>query len=243
MREVPAIGVDGCRAGWVAATLVGERAGAHIEFCTFADIGALADWRDAHAPGAIVGIDVPIGLTDDGVFRRCDTEARERLGKARRSVLPPPARYLLAATNYKHARQLVEQRRRAAPGTPGVSAQAAGLLSKIAEVDRFVQGGNEVESWLVEVHPEVSFLSWTDGTRLAGKRSPAGALQRLRCARAGFAGVEEGLLTLDPRGLCLDDALDACAALWSAQRFSGGEAQVLGGHQRDSQGVLMRMAV
>lgn len=99
----------------------------------------------------------------------------------------------------------------------------------------------DVEDWLVEVHPEVSFLSW-NGDRLPGKKSPAGALRRLHLARERLPDLEDGLLALDSSRVGLDDALDACAALWSAVRHLNGKAKTLGGG-RDSHGVVMRMVV
>jgi predicted RNase H-like nuclease len=231
------MGLDGCRGGWVAAKLVGER----IEFDTFPDVSAMAEWRREHAPPAIVAIDVPIGLTDDGGPRSCDSMARARLGPASGSVFAPPARYLLAATDYKHVQRLVKERQLQDGDVPGLSAQAAGLISKIAEVDEFVRSTSDVEDWLVEVHPEISFLAW-NGQPLAGKKSPAGALQRLRLPRGHFAGVEDGLLALESSRVGLDDALDACAALWSAVRQVNGEAETLGG-DRDANGLIMRMVV
>lgn len=237
MSEVRAMGLDGCRGGWVAATLVRER----VEFETFADVGAMAAWRREHAPAAIVAIDVPIGLRDDGGPRACDTEARKRLGAASGSVFSPPGRYLLEAVDYKHVRRLVRARQLADGAIPGLSAQAAGLLKKIVEVDRFVQSTSGVDEWLVEVHPEVSFVAWNGGF-LPGKKSPAGALRRLRLAREHFAGLEDGLLGLGSSRVGLDDALDACAALWSAARHGDGGAEALG-EERDSHGLLMRMVV
>lgn len=240
--EIRAVGLDGCRGGWVAAKLVAETNGDHVEFDVFPNIVAMADWRQTHAPGAAVAIDVPMGLTDMGGFRSCDAAARKRLGATRGSVFAPPARYLLGATNYKQVQALVKERQLADAGVPGVSAQAAGLITKIAEVDTFARHERGVEEWLFEVHPEMSFLAW-QGQALAGKKSPAGALQRLHLARAHFDGVEEGLLALASARVALDDALDACAALWSAVRRSRCEAEILGGEERDSHGLIMRMIV
>jgi predicted RNase H-like nuclease len=178
MPEVRAMGLDGCRGGWIAAAL---GAGDRVSFQMFPDVGALAAWRREHAPGAMVAIDVPIGLTDKGGPRDCDTEARAMLGAGAGSVFSPPARYLLEAMDYTHGQQLVKARRREDGEVPGLSAQAAGPITKIAEVDEFVRATPDAESWLVEVHPEVPFSAWS-GKGLPGKKSPAGALTRLRIA-------------------------------------------------------------
>ena len=71
-------GVDGCRAGWLCLSLpVGEGPQAQQDVIArlLPDAQALAEGAEA----AITTIDIPIGLVD-GRPRRCDQEARRRLG-------------------------------------------------------------------------------------------------------------------------------------------------------------------
>src|SRR6266446_8004885 len=98
-------GVDGCRAGWVAASDRGARL-----YPTFAEIVAQRF--------ELVLIDVPIGLLRSGP-RRCDLQARNLLGARRSSVFPAPGRRLLRARRY--GRQC--------------SIQLWNILHKIREVD------------------------------------------------------------------------------------------------------------
>src|SRR5207245_7908716 len=99
------LGVDGCRAGWVAASDRGARV-----YPTFAEI--VAQRFD------LMLIDVPIGLLQAGP-RHCDLQARNLLGARRRSVFPAPGRRLLRARRY--GRQC--------------SIQLWNILNKIREVD------------------------------------------------------------------------------------------------------------
>ena len=240
--SVVAVGADGCRAGWIAAVLTGTGVHEHLRFRLFATISDLAAWRAAQAPGAAVGLDVPMGLTATGERRPCDVAARKELGSLAGSVFAPPGRYLLGALGYAEVRALVEELRSTSPDAPGVSAQSAGIISKIAEVDAFLLAQPAAQDWLIEVHPELSFGRWA-GSALGGKRSPAGAIQRLRLVRDRFTGIEDALAELSSTGsrIGFDDALDACAALWSALRWPD-DAVVLGG-ERDDRGLLMRMVV
>lgn len=239
---VHAVGADGCRGGWIAALLAGRGAGETLSFHLFADISELAEWRTAEAPNAVVALDVPMGLMPSGGLRPCDVAARKILGPLASSVFPPPARYLLAATSYEEVRALVRERQRESPGAPGLSAQSAAISPKIAEVDDFLRQHAGAQEWLIEVHPELSFRYWA-GMPLFSKRSPAGAIERLRLVRGRFPGVEEALSALPHTGSTVgfDDALDACSALWSALRWQKG-ADVLGG-ELDSCGLAMRMVV
>jgi len=99
------VGVDGCRAGWIASCRGQERV-----FATFREV--LSSHR-----GATLAVDVPIGLADGD--RACDKAARARLGPRRASVFPPPSRAQLAATRR--------------PSNMG--AQAWNLVPRIREVD------------------------------------------------------------------------------------------------------------
>jgi predicted RNase H-like nuclease len=93
MRAVLA-GVDGCRAGWVAALEDGGRTDL-IRLRTLAEL-----------PSCTAVIDIPIGLPAAGA-RSCDVEARRLLGRPRASsVFPAPTRSLLAAATPRCSRQL-----------------------------------------------------------------------------------------------------------------------------------------
>jgi predicted RNase H-like nuclease len=91
---------------------------------------------------------------------------------------------------------------------------------------------------VVEVHPELSFrLGLGDVTDRKG--TARGTVQRLRALRE-VMDVEEALADA-PVGVPVVDALDACAAAWSAQRLADGTAQCLGDGTADRRGRPMRI--
>jgi predicted RNase H-like nuclease len=235
-----AIGVDGARAGWVGACLY---EGGRTELRLFADVWELAAFRGR----AAVAIDVPIGLLETVAFRRCDVEARRRLGGRASCVFAPPARYMLAAAgDYAAIRRLVDERRRAEPAAKSLSAQAAGIAPKVAEVDAFVRARPASEGWLWECHPELCFAALAGGDALAApKRSADGRARRLALVRERFPDAPERLAAAPWRApdATTADALDAYAALTTALRCARGEQHELGGGERDDDGVLMRIAV
>jgi predicted RNase H-like nuclease len=237
---VVAIGVDGARAGWVGACLY---AGGRTELRLFADVWELHAFRG----GAAVAMDVPIGVLETVGFRPCDVEARKRLGARASCVFAPPARYMLpAAGDYAAIRRLVDQRRRAEPAAKSLSAQAAGIAPKVAEVDAFVRAHPEAEAWLWECHPELCFAALDGGGALAApKRSAEGRARRLALVRERFPEAPQRLATAPWRASAATttDALDAYAALTTALRCARGEHDELGGDERDDAGVLMRVAV
>ena len=211
----------------------------------FADMGELAAWRAGQPGGAEapVAIDIPIGLPEEIGLRDCDSEARALLGSRRSSVFSPPGRFLLEALSsqplYPRVQQLVAER-----GGLGLSRQAAGLLPKIDDVDRFLRADRSRAAWLFEVHPELCFREMNDGVVPPPKGTAAGLLQRLALVRRRFPDaatqIEQGEAA-SRAGLA--DLLDACAALWTALRRREGHARSFGAGADPLTGVPMRMTV
>lgn len=146
-----AVGVDGCRGGWVAATGDGEvRVHASFEDLLRAE------------PDAFLAVDVPIGLRSGGATgdRLCDKEARRRLGARRGSVFPPPLRHRLGA----------------AERPPEMSVQSFRILPRIAEVDARMTPA--LQARVVEAHPELAFSLLAGAPLRHPKRKPEGAQER-----------------------------------------------------------------
>lgn len=206
-----AVGVDGCPAGWAVAT---DDGALHV-VTSLADVLALA-------PG-VVGIDMPIGLTEAGP-RACDALARRAIGPRRASVFPTPVRAALAAQTHAEASAL----HRAADGR-GLSAQAFGILPRIRDVDAFLRAQPDAAARVVEVHPEVSFAAMNGSAGLAhAKKTAEGRAERLALLAPAFGAAPETAGRGVPRSaLALDDVLDAFAALWSARRVASGTAHRL----------------
>lgn len=242
------VGLDGCRAGWIAALAIGHSdriAATRLQL--FDDIDQFVQWREAGSTRATVAIDVPIGLPTAVGARLCDQEARSRLGKRWMCVFAPPDRELFGL-DFEAARQVVYQRRAAAPGETFhvLSRQSVQITPKIAEVDRALREHPARQEWLIEVHPEVSFRELAGGD-LPPKKKAAGRACRLSLLRDVFADVDQRLETARwlRREVAHDDMLDGYVALWSALRFSRGRDDhlVLGDGQRDAHGLPMQMIV
>lgn len=235
---ISAVGVDGAPGGWAVACLLADGT-TRLRLC--ADLDEIAGLREA----APVAIDMPIGLPDSVGLRACDRAARRMLGARAACVFAPPGRYLLpAAGDYPAIRALVTQRRLAEPATRGLSAQAAGITRKIAELDRFVRAEPASEQWLFECHPELSF-QLLHGEPLAPKRSALGREQRSRLVVAEFPDAAERLTAASwpRRQVESTDLLDAYAALSTARRIADGCHRTLGDGARDAEGVPMRIVL
>lgn len=210
-REPLVVGVDGCRAGWVAVA----RAQDGLEYrlhTTFAEL--LQAWP----PSARVFVDVPIGLPSRACpSRRCDTEARQRLGTGRASsVFSPPCREAAHAADLKQAREInMRELGRS------LSAQAWGICPKIAEVDALLGNDPVLVHRIQEVHPELLFWAMNGGRAMKhAKKTRDGAQERMIL----LAGLEPRAPELIERVLrenrrtqvSRDDVVDALAAMLTA---------------------------
>ncbi|MGY1914166.1 DUF429 domain-containing protein [Blastococcus sp. SYSU DS0973] len=219
------LGVDGWRGRWVGALLDGRS----VTLLVLEDVAAVLAVPDVD----VVAIDMPIGLSDDGV-RACDVAAADLLGARRSSVFQAPVRAVLQADDYAQARAL-SRARTTPPRAP--SAQAFQLVKAIRQLDEAL--GDPPSDRVVEVHPELAFRA-IDPRVTDPKPTARGTVQRLTALRR-VMDVEDALAGAPVR-VPMVDALDACAAAWSAARIAAGTAQSVGEDARDARGRPMRIS-
>jgi predicted RNase H-like nuclease len=195
-------GLDGFSKGWVAVIIDGDRR--TISF--HADIAdALAHQFDR------AGIDIPIGMIDDGA-RDCDRLARAKLRPHASRVFTGARRWLWQEFDDPDA----ANREAWGRDQTGVSRQLWHLGKKIMEVDAFVRAHRMRD--IREVHPELVFLRLNGGKPLPRKRSEEGdALRRKLLKREGFRELDRWLSEVRiGAGAKRDDVLDACAVALAA---------------------------
>ena len=217
------LGVDGWRGAWVGALLDGRS----LTLLALPDAAAVLAVPDVD----VIAIDMPIGLSDDGV-RTCDVEARRRLGPAGSSVFPAPVRPVLATRSYADA-CAVSLRARG----KSLSIQSFNLMPSIRALDEAL--GNPADPRVHEVHPELSFRA-LDPRVVDRKASRPGVAQRIRALQR-VMDVLDALAEAPPE-VPMVDALDACTDAWSAQRIADGRAESVGDDRRDARGRPMRIS-
>ena len=216
------LGVDGWRGRWVGALLDGRS----VRLMALDDVAAVLA-----VPGVeLIAIDMPIGLSETG-RRACDDVARRRLGRAGSSVFPAPLRQVLTSTDYVDACAVS-----VAASGKALSKQAWNLVPAIRSLDEAL--GDPPTDRVVEVHPELSFRALSSDVR-DRKGSARGTVQRLRALRT-VMDVEAALADAPPL-VPMVDALDACAAAWSAARLVRREGECVGDGAIDSRGRPMRI--
>ncbi len=208
----PSVGIDGYRRGWVAA----RRDDTGIHWVT----APVEDVADLLPLDAVVGIDMPIGLADDG-WRECDALAKTALRAAASRVFMTPPRAVLELGLHTPNDQ-VQQLSRELTGQ-GVSRQAMALSERILVLDAVLR--TRPPGTVIEVHPELSFAELA-GRVLAPKKSAVGVAERWAALRRWLPDVDR-VLAAAPPDVPVDDALDALAALWTAARWSDRQARTL----------------
>jgi predicted RNase H-like nuclease len=209
-------GIDGCKAGWVCLSL---------DLTTrVLNARVLATLEDLDPALKVVGIDVPIGLSDEGQ-RQADRLAREKLTRLRASsVFPCPIRPALDARCWEEACDITY-----AHDGRRVSKQTYAILRKIREADLLMRGTSPLRNVLYEVHPEVSFAEWRGEPMAHRKKSALGREERaaLIGGTYGENALEKAWSTVRGSGVAHDDVVDAFATLWSAERIFRGVAKRL----------------
>jgi predicted RNase H-like nuclease len=230
-----AAGVDGCKAGWVAAV---RRPGEIPSAAIWTRIEHLAD---ALPPDAAIVVDMPIGLPDfiHGSGRGPEMAVRPLLGPRQSSVFSIPSRAAVYAETapfttleeWDAAHRRASAVARATSDPPrAISIQAFGIFSKIREIDELLRRRPELRARLVESHPEVAFWRLNGDQamslpkKIKGRVNPAGMTERRTLLAQ--CGLDRPFLDQPPpRGASDDDFLDACAMLLVAERVAQGLAR------------------
>lgn len=229
------VGVDGCKAGWIA---VRRDPGAAPSVAVFPSFVALLDALPAEA---MVAVDMPIGLPDLSRKGGRGPEAlvRPLLGARQSSVFAIPSRAALYAQTddfttieawYAAHRRASEVAKATSDPPRGVSIQAFGIFAKIREIDAVLIARPELRRRVFESHPEVAFcrLNGDQAMRLPkkikGTVNPAGMAERKALLyRHGY--ITGFLDRMPPRGAAADDFLDAAVMMLIAGRIANGEAR------------------
>lgn len=230
-----AVGVDGCRYGWIAVT--GD--GTTLDYRLFASIRELVSF---HSDAARVLVDIPIGLPWKACpARPCDVLARQKLEHRHVCVFAAPSRAACRAGSKTEARE-----RNLAELGKSLSEQALGICAKVAEVDALLLSDASLRARVREIHPEVCFWAMNDGAPMNdAKTSRAGVQARLsllshRLPQA--ADLLARVLAETPRSqVKADDVLDALAGYLTARADDAALCVLRGDPRHDQEGLPMEM--
>ena len=228
-------GVDGCKAGWIAVTLMPAGEPATAVFTSFAEL------VDGLPDDAVIAVDMPIGLpeTTRKGGRGPEMLVRPLLGQRQSSVFSIPSRAAVYASVdafatvelwYDAHRQASTVARTTSEPPRGVSIQAFGIFPKIREIDMLLRARSDLRRRVIESHPEVAFWRLNSEQamllpkKVKGQVSPAGMAER-RALLCSLGLARDFVESAPPRGAAADDFLDAVVLLCVAARHARGEAR------------------
>ncbi|MDI6853841.1 MAG: DUF429 domain-containing protein [Deltaproteobacteria bacterium] len=209
------VGVDGCRAGWVAVILNLDQGYETEIFRTFGEL-----WQ-ALSDSAQILADIPIGLLEDGSReRRCDKEARSLLRPHGSSVFPAPRRPTVYFQASNPDYRTVNDFQKKLCGK-GLSRQTFAIIPKIRQVDQLLLKAEEARRKIREVHPEICFWAFNGGKPLVHrKKRTKGFETRVRLLKRIYPPTEEvveaACAKFKRKDVGRDDIVDALAAAVTA---------------------------
>jgi predicted RNase H-like nuclease len=238
------LGVDGCRAGWLAITLAPDN-GWEVEiFNNFSQL-----WN-RYSAATLILIDIPIGLREGnpehgGIARqerRCDKEARKLLGPKRGPcVFRVPCRPAVYSSSYDDAIAQNEK----LTGTRIFKA-TWNIVAKIREIDEFLSGNLEIKGSIREMHPELCFWSLNGCQPLRySKTKQNGYLERYKLLKSVFpqskAIIDYTLLNYLRTQVKKNDILDALVGAITAMMGSKNLSSIPMQSEKDLKGFPMEM--
>ena len=231
------LGVDGCRAGWIAAVMGTAGDGVPFVFELFPSFREL--WARRGAAASML-IDIPIGLASrSGPVRRTDAFARSLLPGKGSSVFTPPCREAVYAPDIGSGRRLNLEIL-----GKSFSVQAWNIVPKIREMDLFFAAHPGAAGVVLESHPEIAFAMLAGTPLRSKKRTPEGFAERLDLLRprlpgmdAALAGALEGEGRFPRAALGRDDLLDAAVLALAAREGYGRLRALPGPRERDERGL------
>lgn len=233
------VGVDGCRAGWIALALrPGDNRPQVRIFGRFADLIAES------GPTAAIAVDMPIGLPDriSGSGRGPEQAIRPYLGARQSSVFSIPARAAVEAESYRDACDLAQKY---SDPPKKISKQAFFLFGKIREIDQLLQADIALRDRVFECHPEFAFcrlnsmVPMATPKKIRGSVNPEGVAERIDLLAS--LGVDREIFASGPpRGAAMDDLVDASVNLVMAGRHAKGLIEAFPSNPaRDRHGILI----
>ncbi len=234
-KGVTCYGVDGCRGGWVYASITADKV-------AFGTVTELTDLVDRARSGSPIFVDIPIGLRDSsGTGRKCDVEGRRLLRPHRTSsIFNAPIRAILDEPQYEVANEASKRL-----SGKGLTKQTFAIIPKIREVDQLMAASTKAREMVREVHPEVCFYGLSGSYPMAhNKKTKEGFQARLdllcRFLPGAQKAVEQALSHYPRKIVAADDILDALVCAITAQ-MSAYWKTVPAEPEKDSKGLAMEM--
>jgi predicted RNase H-like nuclease len=215
------LGIDGCRAGWIAISVDDDNAG----YWLLESDEALGEYFEKFDR---IFIDVPIGLTEEEYVRECDDKLRDVLGPDyQASVFNPPIRPALYAPTYAEASMTSYE----ITGKK-ISIQSWNIMPNIKTVDQYLQDNENLRNKVFESHPELLFRILNGNNSILQKKATKKGLRhRLKLLKDNCKYADDFFRDIKEEyrrnQVDEDDIVDAMSLALFALRSVDGEMKTL----------------
>jgi len=228
------IGVDGCKGGWIAA--VYDHGDLRIE--KYNVIDAIIE-RYPLFEGFL--IDMVIGLPSNDAHIRPDTFARSLIPRRTSTIFAVPSRQAV----YKNSEAEQIEANKKALGK-GLSKQTVAIISKIRELDSFLNSKPQYKNVIKESHPEVCFARLNGNVLMTKKAQFDGMNERIYILKKYILELDGSIILTKAKELkCnADDIVDAiCLAVTANLNYQGKGETIPAEPMIDDNGLIMHMVI
>lgn len=232
------VGIDGCRAGWVAVNITDE--GFEVElYKGFEEI--FSKYSDSDS----ILVDMPIGLPESIKDIRPDAEARSYLPGRTSCIFNTPCRQSVYTEDYFEASSINKQ-----VLGKGLSKQSFAICNQIREIDEMLEKLPEYKGKIKESHPEICFaILSSEGKYIEpiyeSKHTEEGQFIRIRVLEQYYDKTAEFVVYISEHpklGKIMDDCIDAlCLAVTGMMGLKNGFKTIPDNPALDRHGLAMQM--
>lgn len=232
------VGIDGCRAGWVAVNITDE--GFEVELYK-----SIEEICSKYSDSDSILIDMPIGLPESMDEIRPDAEARRIIAGRSSCIFNSPCRQAVYIEDYREASEINRQ-----VLGKGLSKQSFAICSNIREIDELLVRVPEYRDKIKESHPEICFtmLHSTGPYKepiYESKHTEEGKYIRLKVLEQHYDQTGEFMQYVIEHPILskiIEDCIDAmCLAVTGMLGLKNSFRSIPEKPMRDSRGILMQM--
>jgi len=232
------IGIDGCRAGWVAVNITDE--GFEVELYK-----SIEEICSKYSDSDSILVDMPIGLPERIKDIRPDAEARAYLPGRTSCIFNTPCRQSVYTEDYFEASAINKQ-----VLGKGLSKQSFAICNNIREIDELLEKVPEFKDKIKESHPEICFaMLHSTGKYIEpiyeSKHTEDGQFIRVRVLEQYYNQTSEFMdyISEHPKlGKITADCIDAlCLAVTGMLGLKNGFRSIPEKPALDNRGLAMQM--
>jgi len=232
------VGIDGCRAGWVAVNITDDGFEAEL-------YKSIKEICSKYSDSDSILVDMPIGLPESINEIRPDAEARRIISGRSSCIFNTPCRQAVYTEDYFEASEINKQ-----VLGKGLSKQSFAICNNIREIDELLEKFPEYKDKIKESHPEICFaMLYSKGPYIdpiyESKHTEDGQYIRVRLLEQYYDYTSEFIdyISEHPKlGKIKEDCIDAlCLAVTGMLGLKNGFRSIPEKPALDSRGLAMQM--